>query len=149
MVSRPVWNIPLRQVCPPYLHILLGIVKKHHEMLESACHDLDLKIAEDLAQTSDQIDETIKYGSFVATLRKKIKLEKKNPEERASTAWNAGLHKSRENEARDSEEKAEETADYTATLSLWSNYIQSGKYSPNKQNLSTDLPRQIIHWQSL
>ena len=65
-------------------------------MLESACHDLDLKIAEDLAQTSDQIDETIKYGSFVATLRKKIKLEKKNPEERASTAWNAGLHKSRE-----------------------------------------------------
>ena len=46
-------------------------------MLESACHDLDLKIAEDLAQTSDQIDETTKYGSFIATLRKKIKLEKK------------------------------------------------------------------------
>ena len=69
VVSRAVWNIPLRQVCPPYLHILLGIVKKHHEMLESACHDLDLKIAEDLAQTSDQIDETTKYGSFIATLR--------------------------------------------------------------------------------
>ena len=78
MVSRPVWNIPLRQVCPPYLHILLGIVKKHHEMLESSCHDLDLKIAEDLAQTSDQTDETTKYGSFVATLRKKIKLKKKS-----------------------------------------------------------------------
>ena len=77
VVSRPVWNIQLRQVCPPYLHILLLIVKKHHQMLESACHDLDLKIAEDLAQTSDQIDETTKYGSFIATLRKKIKLEKK------------------------------------------------------------------------
>ena len=88
-------------------------------MLESACHDLDLKIAEDLAQTSDQIDETTKYGSCVAILRKKIKLEKKkNPEERASTAWNASLHRSRENEARDSEEKAEETADCPVTLSL-------------------------------
>ena len=123
-------------------------------MLESTCHDLDLKIVEDLAQTSDQTDGNTKYGSFVATLRKKIKLEKKirqikNPEERASTAWNAWLHRSRENEVRDSEEKAEDTADYTATLSLWSKYIQSGKCSPKKHNLSTGLPRQIIHRQSL
>ena len=76
VVSRPVWNIPLEHVCSPYLHILLGIVKKHHEMLESGCHDQDLKIV-DLAQTSDQIDGNTKYGSFVATLRKKINLEKK------------------------------------------------------------------------
>ena len=149
MVSRPVWNIPLPQVCPPYLHILLGIVKRHHETLQPACHDLDLKIAEDLAQTSDQIDETIKYGSFVATLRKKIKLEKKIQKREHRQHGMQGYTNQEKKKASDSEEKAEETADYTATLSLWSNYIQSGKYSPNKQNLSTDLPRQIIHWQSL
>ena len=118
-------------------------------MLESACHDLDLKIAEDLAQTSDQIDETIKYGSFVATLRKKINLEKKIQKKEHRQHGMQGYTNQEKKEARDSEEKAEETADYTATLSLCSSYIQSGKYSPNKQNLSTGLPRQIIHWQSL
>ncbi|GFR97798.1 amine oxidase [Elysia marginata] len=34
-------DIELEEVSPPYLHILLGVVLKHHKLLEDAAHDLD------------------------------------------------------------------------------------------------------------
>ena len=33
-VLSPIWDIELTYVAPPYLHLLLGIVKKHHDLLE-------------------------------------------------------------------------------------------------------------------
>ena len=40
----PIFMIPISSIVPPYLHILLGIVVKHHRLLESAAHKLDLLI---------------------------------------------------------------------------------------------------------
>lgn len=40
-VDPPIWDIELTQVAPPYLHILLGIVKKHIVAMEKECHELD------------------------------------------------------------------------------------------------------------
>ena len=38
VVLSPIWDIELTHVAPPYLHLLLGIVKKHHDLLERDCH---------------------------------------------------------------------------------------------------------------
>ena len=31
-IHTPIWDIRINQVCPPYLHILLGITKRHHDL---------------------------------------------------------------------------------------------------------------------
>ena len=38
-------NIELDQVAPPYLHNLLGIMKKHHDLLEIAADEIDKDIS--------------------------------------------------------------------------------------------------------
>ena len=50
MVLSPIWDIELTHVAPPYLHLLLGIVKKHHDILERDCHYIDKQIAQSLAK---------------------------------------------------------------------------------------------------
>ena len=45
-IRRPLLDIELDQVAPPYLHILLGITKKHHDLLEEQCNCLDKEISE-------------------------------------------------------------------------------------------------------
>ena len=40
-VNRPMLNIEIDFVVPPYLHILLGIMKRHHELLEATANYLD------------------------------------------------------------------------------------------------------------
>ena len=37
-------------VIPPYLHLLLGIVEKHHTLLENDCLKLDTLIADTLVK---------------------------------------------------------------------------------------------------
>ena len=49
-----VWHISINHVCPPYLHILLGIVKRHHDMLEKECHSIDLQITDVLANRREK-----------------------------------------------------------------------------------------------
>ena len=43
-INRPMLNIEIDHVVPPYLHILLGIMKRHHELLEDSAHYLDTLI---------------------------------------------------------------------------------------------------------
>ena len=40
-VNRPMLKIEIDHVVPPYLHILLGIMKRHHELLEDSANYLD------------------------------------------------------------------------------------------------------------
>eukprot|EP00731_Ephydatia_muelleri_P004814 Em0002g990a len=44
-IFEPIFNIPLEQVCPPGLHITLGIFTKIFTLLEELCHQLDLELA--------------------------------------------------------------------------------------------------------
>ena len=37
-------EIDLESLSPPYLHILLGVVLKHHKLLEDSAHRLDVEI---------------------------------------------------------------------------------------------------------
>ena len=52
VILRPILDIELEQVVPPYLHILLGVVKKHHDHLEKDCQSLDDQLAQSLANGS-------------------------------------------------------------------------------------------------
>ena len=49
VISYLLFKVPLCHICLPYLHIVLGIVKKH-DMPEYECHELDKDIATCLAQ---------------------------------------------------------------------------------------------------
>ena len=49
-IHDPLFDVPLTQVAPPYLHILLGISKRHHDILEKDCHALDKQIGVTLAE---------------------------------------------------------------------------------------------------
>lgn len=73
----PIWNINLTQITPPYLHLLLGIVKKHHTLLEQDCHQLDMKIAQALAKENDSEHLSPAFRSYISGLRK-IKAAEKN-----------------------------------------------------------------------
>ncbi|KAL5500642.1 hypothetical protein EMCRGX_G012236 [Ephydatia muelleri] len=44
-VAEGIFDIPLSQVCLPGLHITQGIFTKIYELLEDACHSLDLQLA--------------------------------------------------------------------------------------------------------
>ncbi|KAL5493971.1 hypothetical protein EMCRGX_G015225 [Ephydatia muelleri] len=44
-ISKPFFDVPLSQVCLPGLHISQGIFLKIFNLLENACHDLDVKMA--------------------------------------------------------------------------------------------------------
>ena len=53
-IRRPLVNIERDHVTPPYLHILLGITKKHHDLLEDECHSLDKLIGQSLASSGKE-----------------------------------------------------------------------------------------------
>ena len=59
------WHISINHVCSPYLHILLGIAKRHHDMLEKECHSIAFQIADVLAKRREKVAESTKFGSFV------------------------------------------------------------------------------------
>ena len=66
VIRRPMVKFELSQVAPPYLHILFGIVKKHHTLLETASDSIDQKIAQTLINQKRTIEEgTLAFNSFV------------------------------------------------------------------------------------
>lgn len=78
VIHMPIFNIRIKQTCPPYLHILLGIVKKHHDLLVEKCHQIDLKIADEKAtkESYNEDDESV-FGKFISSRRKIRNLNRK------------------------------------------------------------------------
>ena len=88
VVTEPIWDIELTHVAPPYLHLLLGIVKKHHDLLKKECHSLDVQIARDLSKerTVNPTVMTAQFHSYVKRCKiiQKKKEEKEDMEKRGS-----------------------------------------------------------------
>ncbi|GFO02683.1 PiggyBac transposable element-derived protein 4 [Plakobranchus ocellatus] len=62
-LHAPILSIQLNRVSPSYLHILLGIVLKHHKLLENAAHLLDTKITTLADSHLTDLDKLVKqYG---------------------------------------------------------------------------------------
>ena len=55
----------ITHVAPPYLYILLGIVKKHHDLSEAAAHSIDLSIGKCRESDLTDLGKGLKdYGNF-------------------------------------------------------------------------------------
>jgi hypothetical protein len=72
MSSKPIWEISPSHIVPPYLHILLGVVKKHHDLLEVDLHNIGHNIALDLSK-QPQADLSGLDPMFAKWVRKKYK----------------------------------------------------------------------------
>ena len=83
VINPAILNLEPEKYSIPYLHCLLGIVKKQHEMQEISCHSLDVEIA--IAESSEVNKfENTSYRNFVHDRRRLTRLETKyhNLEER-------------------------------------------------------------------
>ena len=65
VVFYPVWDIKLTQVTPPYLHLNLGIVKKHHDLLKQECHKRDKQIAQQCALNKTQHGNATAFERYI------------------------------------------------------------------------------------
>ena len=68
VINPPIIDIKPSSYIPPYLHLLLGIIKKHHELLEYLCHILDMKIASEMAQGRHPLGDS-PFEQYVQQLR--------------------------------------------------------------------------------
>lgn len=71
-INEPLWDIKINHVCPPYLHILLGIVKKHHDLLEQECNQLDIKVAKELARSNYKTEDEL-FDKYIKSVRDWLK----------------------------------------------------------------------------
>ena len=90
VIHRPMVKLELRQVGPPYLHILLEIVKKHHTLLETASDSIDQKIAQTLINQKRTIEEgTLAFNSFVEKRVEQLnQLEEESRHTETGLSWN-------------------------------------------------------------
>ena len=78
VIRKPIVEVDLNQVAPPYLHILLGVVKKHHDLLERDCHSLDQQIAKVMAQSDAKIEDlSASFQLYVEQLKQKEKKQRR------------------------------------------------------------------------
>ena len=73
VIEEPILDIDIDHVTIPYLHIMLGLVKKHNDLLESECHEIDCAIATELAQHNEEI----RVGDFESNFVEHVKVLRK------------------------------------------------------------------------
>jgi hypothetical protein len=61
-LHEPLLDIQLEYVAPPYLHFLLGIVLKHHQLLEAEADKIDIKIMRTTDTNNQTINLVREYG---------------------------------------------------------------------------------------
>ena len=70
VIHKPLLDIHISHVCPPYLHILLGIVKKHHDLFENDLHELDLALANDPSVVTTLVPDNLPLHTYIQNLKK-------------------------------------------------------------------------------
>ena len=60
--------------CPPYLHILLGIVKKHHDLFENDLLELDLALANDPSVVTSLVPDNSPLYTYIQNFKNYQKL---------------------------------------------------------------------------
>ena len=63
-LHAPLLELDLECADPPYLHILQGVVSKHHELLEDSAHRLDMEIVSKNDEVLRHFGKSVKqYGA--------------------------------------------------------------------------------------
>ncbi|KAL5489444.1 hypothetical protein EMCRGX_G018536 [Ephydatia muelleri] len=68
-VTEPIFDIPIDQVCLPGLHITQGIFVTLLDLLEDACHQLDLQLAYTYQEESSSSSTFTKYAEELHKLQ--------------------------------------------------------------------------------
>ena len=78
VIRCPVFQTELDWVYPPYLHIVLGIMKKHHSLLEEKCRRLDEEPADCLACEERELDnnKSTHFGKYESLKKPTRKVKK-------------------------------------------------------------------------
>ena len=79
VINLPLIDISLKHVCPPYLHILLGITKRHHVLMENDCYIIDKLIAVQIAKSNSHLSDSL-FHKYVAERRAILDMKKKRAE---------------------------------------------------------------------
>ena len=80
VINKPIWEIELDRVAPPYLHIFLGIIKRHDKILKAELLDLDRRIAIEFAKKGIPTILLPKMNiNFKSTIERLQKVMKHNP----------------------------------------------------------------------
>ena len=74
VIHKPLLDIHISHVSPPYLHILLGIVKKHHDLFENDLHELDLALANDPSIVTTLVPDNSPLYTYIQNLKNYQKL---------------------------------------------------------------------------
>ena len=78
VIRSPILSISLNQIAVPYLHILLGLVKNHHQLLEQQCDSINKLIAAEKTQEQPQHNMfNENFELYIKDLRKIENLEEK------------------------------------------------------------------------
>ena len=80
VINRPILAIYIDMVCPPYLHILLGIVKKHHDLYMIHSTKIDEKVGNFLAKNGSTFGKNKQFLAFIGDYSKYLDLLKKQNE---------------------------------------------------------------------
>ena len=69
VIKEPLFEIELNQICPLYLHILLGVVVKHHNILLTGCNKIDRELGRYIARNKRLPDDKrgTPFEIYVAT----------------------------------------------------------------------------------
>ena len=72
-INKPLLDVPLENVCPPYLHVMLGLVNLHLQELLKESYYLDKQIALDLAKDRNWLKIGDKFTSLSADFQDTVK----------------------------------------------------------------------------
>ncbi|GFO47402.1 amine oxidase [Plakobranchus ocellatus] len=103
-IHKPLIDIELHKVSPPYLHIPLGVILKHHQMLEQAADRIDKQIYED--KNPDRADNSCLLSNLGNNWKKWMQKQKEiaffkgcvafGEAESSSQTWMEQLEKAQE-----------------------------------------------------
>uniref|UniRef100_A0A1X7V868 Uncharacterized protein n=1 Tax=Amphimedon queenslandica TaxID=400682 RepID=A0A1X7V868_AMPQE len=69
VIGQYFFDIPLTQVCPPGLHITLGVFQHLFDLLEDECHELDQKTATTASTRLSSYEKYMEAKTSVTTLK--------------------------------------------------------------------------------
>ena len=146
VIREPLWDIKINQTCPPYLHILLGIVKSHHNLLEKELHEVDLQIAQRIMLSNAKLGPS-SFHVYIQNVRERKKL--RNPllflEAEMSEDQELTKKEKKEEDSRIKtlKSKQKKTSPYSKYL-CWATGFQSSRCFKTTSYSSANLPLPLL-----
>ncbi|KAJ8040364.1 hypothetical protein HOLleu_14629 [Holothuria leucospilota] len=84
VIADALFNIPIDQVCPPGVHLSLGLYLKHFASFENQCHLLDVKMAKTLHHPTPESSKDFPSTTAAYTKARQLEEEANSLDEEAN-----------------------------------------------------------------